>query len=191
MLPLLPEATRFVIMFVRDTGARPGEVFALRWEYVDWAGRCYRNPTGKTPAAQRTLLLSDRLMTLLHERHLTADTLASGWVLPSTKTKSGHIEHIAEHAFRRVRKQLGLPSGLVLYSARHDFGTSAMAAIGNVSTVGRWMGHNSAVMTLRYLHPPESESERIRAMIDSRLCTNNVQRVVAIDANERKQSING
>jgi hypothetical protein len=32
MLPLLPETTGFVIMFVRDTGARPGEVFSLRWE---------------------------------------------------------------------------------------------------------------------------------------------------------------
>jgi len=54
----------------------------------------------------------------------------------------------------------------------------------------RLMGHTTATMTLRYSHPPASEAERIRAQIDSRLCTNGVHAVVPIDAKDRKQSVN-
>jgi integrase len=190
MLPLLPETTGFVIMCIRDTGMRPGEVFGMRWELLDWSVRQYRNPTGKTAAAQRTLLLSERIMRLLHERHLEQNAPASGWVLPSLTTKSGHIEHINENAFRRVRRQLGLPSNLVLYSCRHDFATNAMVATGNISVVGKMLGHSSIGMTARYSNPPDSESERIRALIDSRLCTNGVHEVVTLDAKYRKQSVN-
>jgi len=190
MLPLLPKNTGFAIMFVRDTGCRPGEFFSLRWEYLDCAGRQYRNPGGKTAAAQRTLLLSERIMRLLHERHLEQNAPASGWVLPSLTTRSGHVEHINEHPFRRVRKQLGLPANLVLYCCRHDYATNAMIATGNISVVGKLLGHSSIGMTARYSHPPASESERIRTLIDSRLCTNGVHEVVPLDAKYRKQSVN-
>jgi hypothetical protein len=66
-----------------------------------------------------------------------------------------------------------------------------MIATGNISVVGKVMGHNTIAMTARYSHPPESESERIRALIDSRLCTFNAHEVVPIDAKVRKQSANG
>jgi integrase len=190
MLPLLPETTGFVLMCIRDTGMRPGEVFAMRWEFLDWSGRQYRNPGGKTPAAQRKVLLSERIMGLLHERHLVQNTPASGWVLPSPRTKSGHVEKICEAAFRRARKQLGLPANLVLYCCRHDYATNAMIATGNISVVGKLLGHSTIAMTARYSHPPDSESERIRALIDSRLCTNGVHEVVPIDVKTRKQSVN-
>jgi len=190
MLPLLPRDTGFVIQFIRDTGARPGKVFALRWEHLNWEARTYGNPGGKTPSAQRTLLLSERIMMQLHERHLVQGTPAAGWVLPNSRSKSGHIEYISEYSFRRARKQLNLPSNLVLYCARHDYGTNAMIATGNISVVGKLMGHNSVTMTARYSHPPESESQRIRALIDSRLCTLSAHGVVPIDSTTRKQRVN-
>jgi integrase len=64
----------------------------MRWEYINWDSAFYFNPKGKTRKARRPVPLSDRVIALLriiqHEQFGRAD----GWVFPSKKSRSGHIE---------------------------------------------------------------------------------------------------
>lgn len=52
-----------------------------------------------------------------------------------------------------VRKKLALPKDLVLYSARHTFATDMLDRTGNLALVQKMLGHESILMTQRYLHP--------------------------------------
>jgi integrase len=45
------------LRILRATGMRPGECFALRWEYVNWETECYSNPRGKTASSPRAVPL--------------------------------------------------------------------------------------------------------------------------------------
>lgn len=76
-----------------------------------------------------------------------------GWVFPSKrKASAGHLTTVAR-AFRALRQKLGLSSKLVLYSARHTFGTRVLAATGNLAAVMKAMGHASAQTAMIYQHP--------------------------------------
>jgi len=47
-----------------------------------------------------------------------------------------------------------------------------MIVMGNPNVVAGQMGHSNASITLaRYNHLPKAEAERIRALVNSRLCT--------------------
>jgi integrase len=89
-----------------------------------------------------------------------------GWVFPSKKAPSGHIELSGlEHGFRKLARALGIPDELKLYCARHTFGTVAMAETRDPGLVREVMGHESLSTTMGYLHP---ETAAIKAVIDRR-----------------------
>jgi integrase len=172
LFPHLKLNTRDALTIMRDCGSRNFEVLSMRWEYVNWQDRTFCNAEGKTEAAARVWLLSDRVMEILSARHVRQNAPRSGWVFPSKKSKSGHIMQLDYVDFARVRERLGISSQLVPYCARHDFGTVSMVVTGNPGVVAGMMGHSSPSITLNhYNHPPRAESERIRALVNSRLCT--------------------
>jgi integrase len=47
----------------------------------------------------------------------------------------------------------GLPSDIVLYSARHSFATDMLDGTGNIVLVRKMLGHQSVTTTQRHLHP--------------------------------------
>jgi len=70
IFPHLEHNTRDALTIMRDVGARNSEVLAIRWEFVNWTERTFCNPEGKTDAAARVWLLSDRVMEILSARHV-------------------------------------------------------------------------------------------------------------------------
>jgi integrase len=67
--------------------------------------------------------------------------------------------------FREARREAGLPESLVLYCARHTFGTAAYESAGNLAMVMKVMGHTDVRTAMRYQHPG---LETIREAIDQR-----------------------
>src|ERR1700675_477094 len=59
----------------------------------------------------------------------------------------------------------GLPESLVLYCARHTFGTAAYGATGNLAMVMNVMGHTDIRTAMRYQHPV---LDSVREAIDQR-----------------------
>ena len=50
-------------------------------------------------------------------------------------------------------EESGLPEDLVLYCARHDFGTYVLQKTGNIAAVMNSMGHSDVKTAMTYQHP--------------------------------------
>src|SRR5271155_2353210 len=74
-----------------------------------------------------------------------------GWIFPSKRARGGHLTTVAKQ-FEKVRKEAGLPNDLVLYCARHGFGTEMYRATKNLFAVMNVMGHTSVSTTMKYQH---------------------------------------
>jgi len=160
LLEVANQPLRDVIMIVRDMGLRPAEVFRMRKEHVHWDKRLYFNPYGKSRKARRWVPISNRVFDALRLRASSN----SDWVFPSVRSSSGHLTTVSKQ-FRRARALAGLPNCLVLYHARHAFGTYAMAQTKNPALVRDVMGHADLRTTMIYQHP---DLEPLRQLIDDR-----------------------
>lgn len=144
-----------VFLIGQDAGLRPDEAVRIRWPDVLWDKSLIFVSSGKTPKARRYVPLSDRVRAALRAR---AQSSTSEWVFPSKRSKSGHIEHSGlAKAFRLRREELGITKDLVLYSTRHTFGSDLMDQMGDLTKVGKILGHSSTRITERYVHPQLKE----------------------------------
>jgi integrase len=166
LLPACPRPLRDVLTIMLDSGMRNGEVVRMRLEHISWEGAFYFNLKGKSRKARRVVPLSERVIVILRTIQQEQEGGIEGWVFPSEKSRSGHIELSGiEHMFRKIARTLGIPDVLKLYCARHTFGTVAMAETRNPGLVKDVMGHESLSTTMIYLHP---ETGQIKNVIDRR-----------------------
>jgi len=132
----------------------------MRFENINWESAFYFNPMGKTRKACRPVPLSERVL-LLRNIQQEQSGQKEGWVFPSKKSPSGHIELSGiEHMFRKMARKLGILDALKLYCARHTFGTVAMAETRNPGLVKEVMGHENLDTTMGYLHPETAPIKR-------------------------------
>lgn len=83
--------------------------------------------------------MSDRAVDILTVR---CKGRSEGWVFQS-RYKGKHIgAAYINRQWVKARKAAKLPEALVLYCARHDFGTYAMRQTGNLKAVMDAMGHS-------------------------------------------------
>ena len=160
LLAVARQPLRDVLVIIRDMGLRPAEVFRMRWEHVHWDSRLYFNPVGKSRKARRWVPLSQRVFDVLRLRASNG----SEWVFPSWRAAEGHLTTIAGQ-FRAARARAGISKQIVLYHARHAFGTYAMAETKNPALVRDVMGHADLRTTMIYQHP---DLEPLRDAIDHR-----------------------
>lgn len=150
-----------VLISIQDAGLRPDEVFRIRIENMDFVKRRIFNPNGKTKASRRYVPMSQRMADRLLVR---CAGKTEGWLFPSAKAKSGHRTTVAKQ-FREARQEAGLPASLVLYCARHAFGTAVYEETGNLAMVMKVMGHTDVRTAMRYQHPI---LDPVREAIDQR-----------------------
>ena len=157
-----------VLIITQDTGLRPEEVFRIRVENIDRNRLVIFNPHGKTRAARRYVPISRRVSDLLM---LRCEGKKMGWLFPSKRSSSGHLTTVAKQ-FREARRSAGLPGSLVLYCARHTFGTAVYESTGNLAMVMKVMGPADAGTAMQYRHPA---LDPIRAAIDQRNSRHNLR----------------
>jgi integrase len=151
-----------IVILMRDTGMRnERELFRMRIENLDWQNRVIFVPDSKTPEGRRLVPMSSRVFEILQNR---CQARQEGWVFPSKRSESGHLRSIC-NLFRKARNNAGLPKELVLYCARHDYGTRVLMRTGNLAAVMRSMGHRDVKTAMHYQHP---ELEIVRAALDYR-----------------------
>ena len=65
--------------------------------------------------------------------------------------------------FRMARRKAQLSEDLVLYCARHDYGTRVLSNTSNLAAVMRTMGHKDVRAAMQYQHP---DLEIVRAALN-------------------------
>jgi len=154
------ELFRDIVILMRDTGMRnQRELYRMCIENLDWQNRVIFVPDSKTAEGRRLVPMSRRVSDLLRAR---CGTKSEGWVFPSNRAVSGHLRSI-DRLFREARRQAGLPKELVLYCARHDYGTRVLMRTGNLAAVMKTMGHRDVKTAMHYQHP---ELDVVRAAQD-------------------------
>lgn len=154
------ELFRDIVILMRDTGMRnQRELYRMRIENLDWKSRVIFVPDSKTPEGRRLVPMSRRVFELLRAR---CGTRTDGWLFPSKRAASGHLFSI-DRLFREARERAGLPKELVLYCARHDYGTRVLMRTGNLAAVMETMGHRDVKTAMHYQHP---ELKIVRAALD-------------------------
>ena len=152
-----------IIVVMRDTGMRNArELYCMRVENVDFDAGTIFTPDSKTESGRRFIPMSSRVKQTLEAR---CEGRSEGWVWMS-RYKGKHIgEGMVYRQWARARQAAGLPRELVLYCARHDFGSFVLAKTGNLKAVMNAMGHGDVRIAMVYQHP---EGEIIRNALNAR-----------------------
>jgi integrase len=149
LLPFCKQPLRDVLMIMRDSGMRnQKEVFRMRWEHLDWGNKRYFVYESKSPKGRRFVPISPRVRQALLARY---SEQKEGWIFLSKRAGDGHLTTVAKQ-FEKARKEAGLPNDLVLYCARHGFGTEMYRATKNLFAVMNVMGHTTVSTTMKYQH---------------------------------------
>ena len=142
-----------------------------RIERIDWTNLRIWNTYGKTAKARRFVPMSDRMKDLLFVR---CGQEKVGWVFPSSRSKSGHLNSIAV-GFHALRKRTGVSSKVVLYSARHTYGSFTDETTGNIFAAADSMGHVDLQSMKPYQH---HRLDPLRDAIDRRNEENKLRHVL-------------
>jgi integrase len=166
--------------FVRlalDSGCRPGELYALRWEDVDLdagavrivrtlerVGKVVREKPPKTAKGRRTILISAPTVDALREFRaaLKGKRADSPLLFPGKRGTWLHHSNFSRRVWKPIAEAAGVPA-LGLYSLRHTSASLLLAAGAGIKDVSERLGHESIEITLRhYVHSLPSTQERVR-----------------------------
>jgi integrase len=136
-----------LLLLAALTGARRGELCALRWSDVDWQAGT------------------------LHVARSVYETPGGGWGEKSTKTHQGRrvgLEPIRPDVLSKFTKRVADKAGVDthLHALRHFSATQAIAAGFDAVTVGARLGHADPSITLRvYSHAVEQRDRELAASL--------------------------
>jgi integrase len=134
-------ALRFLLL----TGLRPQEALDLRWSDIDLATGYTRLPDTKTGPREATL--SSHAIELIK----TIPALKGNpYVFCGAKT--GKPLSSLQHAFDLVAEIAGLDDDVVLYTLRHNYGSTLAAQRVEAYEIMKAMGHRNLSTSLRYIH---------------------------------------
>ena len=162
-VPVAEQPLKDIIILMRDTGMRNiRKLYRMRIEYLDFDSGTIFNPTSKTKKGRRFIPMSSRVKLILLSR---SQGRSEGRVFASVK-KSKHIGiSLVNRQWVAASKAAWLPKDLVLYCARHDFGSFVLSKTGNLKATMDTMGHTDIKSAMAYHHP---ELEVVRAAINAR-----------------------
>jgi integrase len=163
LLPVAEQPLKDIIIVMRDTGMRNArELYRMKVENLDFDAETIFTPDSKTENGRRFIPMSNRVKEILRARSLGR---TEGWVWRS-RSKGKHIgAAMVNRRWVRARAAAGLPKDLVLYCARHDFGSFVLAKTGNLKAVMNTMGHTDVKSAMVYQHP---EDEILRNALNAR-----------------------
>jgi integrase len=126
------------------TGARRGNVVAMRWDEIDLSRTLWRIPMTKNGEAQ-TVVLATEAVEILKRRKDEVDD--SPWVFPSDSA-SGHLID-PKKSWKRLLERSGLKD-LRIHDLRRTLGSWQAAQGANGYIIGKSLGHKSSRATEIY-----------------------------------------
>jgi integrase len=156
-----------IVRMLLLTGARKGEVVALKWADLDLSVGTWTKPASIVKQNRaHTVPLSAPACQLLSE--IKQRRTGSEYVFPGTG-KHGHIRYVF-NAWRRLCEAAGIVN-LRLHDLRHSFASELVSSGASLPLIGSLLGHRSAASTYRYSHLyPDAQRaavERVGAAIEN------------------------
>lgn len=153
------------IEFGLATAMRSAEILSARFDQIDWKNCRLYVPRAK--AGDRTQPLTKSLIeTLRRERECIPDR--EGWIFPSNRTATGHVNEL-NGPFRRAVQAAGLSPELVTpHVMRHTAATKLVASGVPLPAVQRITGHKTYAMVLRYTHLADRSIDEAMTALERR-----------------------
>jgi integrase len=148
----LQDGNPYSWLFVKiglSTGLRHSEILSARFDGLDGRRRRLRVRV-KGDRVREQPLSSELVEILKRERNMAEDS--DGWIFPSPKSASGHIEDM-KTTFKRCLIRAGLsPKEIVPHTMRHTAITNLAETGADIPTIQEFSGHLSLKMVMRYTH---------------------------------------
>lgn len=146
---------RQMLLFLRFTGARTGEMTVLTWDDVDLEKgiavlRKHKTSRTQRVPAPRVIHLVPTVVRLLRYIRKYQKPGAKR-IFVTMRGTPWHHKNLALR-MRRLRKRAKLPDDVKLYGIRHQFGTQSIVNGVDIKTLAELMGHRSTKMTEHYVH---------------------------------------
>jgi integrase len=134
---------RDYILLSLFTGARRGNVQAMRWDEINFEHATWRIPLTKHGDSE-TVTLSPEALTILEKRQSTS---TGPWVFPG-RGKSGHLTE-PKTCWQRILARAGIHD-LRLHDLRRTLGSWQAAGGSSLPIIGKSLGHKSLSATQVY-----------------------------------------
>jgi integrase len=154
--------TADIIRMLLLTGARKGEVLAMRWADLDLVNGIWSKPASSTKQKEdHTVPLSAPARQLLSTIDRSGD-----YVFPGPGA-TGHVVEIKK-TWASLCRNAGI-SGLRIHDLRHSFASQLASSGASLPLIGALLGHSNPLTTARYAHlfqdPQRAAVERVGATI--------------------------
>jgi len=149
---------RDVAILMLETGMRPEEVYRITRANVHLEDGYLTNPFGKTKAARRRIMLTEKATSVLKAR---SESAGGEYLFPHLRHPNKpmlKVNKAHSGALRRSR----VPQ-FRLYDLRHTWATRAAMSGIDLVTLAAMLGHSRIQMVMRYAHPTaEHQAEAMR-----------------------------
>ena len=146
---------RRVLIFLRFTGARPGEMAAAKWPDVDWERslvilRRHKTATTRKDRRPRVIVLHPVAKKLLDylRRHRRAE---QDHIFVNARGRPWHRSSLALRMLR-LRRKCGVPMEAKLHGCRHAFASNAVVRGVDIKALSHLLGHSQVRTTEIYVH---------------------------------------
>jgi integrase len=159
------------------TGARQGELLALRWGDVDleqgivYVRRSYHPEHGfvepKSARGSRAIFMSPELVRILRSHKASTNGSADRLVFPNTAGKPMLHQNMVRREFHPALERAGLKR-VRFHDLRHTYAAMMISLGENIKFIQTQMGHSSISTTLdRYGHLLPEASEGVGGRLDN------------------------
>lgn len=134
------------VMISLFTGMRRNNILTMRWEHVDFASGLIYVPDSKAEQPLQIPMVNqvrELLQKINHNKN-------SGWVLPSIKSKSGHLED-PKRPWQELLRNAEIEN-LRLHDLRHTMGSWQAISGSSLPIIGKSLGHKSTSATQVYAY---------------------------------------
>lgn len=141
------------LLLMYYTGFRPGDLFGLRWEHIDFNTGTISKVIEKTAHHQgdsRTFPLGGKATEVLTAWHIQQAKPTKGLVFVSPVTGKRMDKKAMQKPWVKIRELAGLPDNLNLYTLRHNFASQLIAKGADLLTVSKLMAHTNIQTTIKH-----------------------------------------
>ena len=168
LVAALNDSNSYIWLFIKiglATGLRHAEILSSRYDRLDVVRRRLRI-RAKGGKWRNQPLTKGILDILVREREMAADI--EGWIFPSKKSPSGHIESMTG-PFARCVVAIGLnPTVVTPHVMRHSAITRLAETGADIKTIQEFSGHESLEMVMRYAHAQDQTVNRALDRMEKR-----------------------